>query len=245
MNSRIRRSFELVKQAREASLTADEIFESKPKITNECYWYIMGKYCEAEKHNRKIGQTINEVLEQLGQKFRYSAPALRRFVCYHKAIDCFQLIAPEVASDIISGKLKLSIENVRLLYRKSDSEFWRTVERISAGNEPITHIFPERATKPRNKQTLRPPKAPPNGSNKRNAKVLPKSVKDTPQYNPNAQVEALTYTVPSWVKAIERIFDSENLSKISETARGKLKNELLNLKISTEILIDSMMEVTK
>jgi hypothetical protein len=66
----------------------------------------------------------------------------------------------------------------------------------------------------------------------------PATVKDVPQYDPDAEALSLTYTIPTWVNSIERIFTGCDFSQISFNARYKLRKELTSLICSAETLID-------
>lgn len=216
----ITNSLESAKRCCSLPLTADKFSRIKDRITKACQQYIIGKYCEKEKGNREFGETIHQLHMRLARDFGCSEPTIRRFVSYAKAIDTLQEIVPDIISDMMTEKLVISVENTRILSKRRLPGILLAIEQVKAGKLSVYEIFPERTSKLQ-KETL-----------KKNRRLkLPKvTIKDTPKYDPDAQVAGLTYTIPSWVSAIDRIFMSENLREISKTARNKLTTQLSELK---------------
>ena len=65
------------------------------------------------------------------------------------------------------------------------------------------------------------------------------SVKDMPAYDPDAEVTALTLTVPVWTKSIDRTRTKTDLTAITQKARRNLEEALLELQLNIEqMLID-------
>ena len=65
------------------------------------------------------------------------------------------------------------------------------------------------------------------------------SVKDMPQYDPDAEVSSLTLTIPSWQSSIERTKKTADLSGISDKARGNLIKALKGLRLTIgEMLLE-------
>ena len=67
------------------------------------------------------------------------------------------------------------------------------------------------------------------------------SVKDMPQFDPDAEITGLTLTIPSWGSSIERIRTKTNLSIVSANARVKLIDALHDL----QRIIDDMLVAIK
>jgi hypothetical protein len=68
------------------------------------------------------------------------------------------------------------------------------------------------------------------------------SVKNTPLYDPDAQINALAYTIPSWVSTIDRTFMSSDIHNVSLFARSKLATELIKLRDTADTMIALIME---
>jgi hypothetical protein len=74
------------------------------------------------------------------------------------------------------------------------------------------------------------------GRPKRAATETPRiSIKDTPPYNPNAQINTLAFTIPSWVSIIEKSIATSDFNEISSDAQDKLTEELNKLATTIEI----------
>ena len=67
------------------------------------------------------------------------------------------------------------------------------------------------------------------------------SIKDMPEFDPDAEVVGLTLTIPSWSSSIDRIVHS-NLDIVSDTARLKLHQALLELMDSISEMISAIKE---
>jgi hypothetical protein len=213
------------------SATVEEYCVIKDTISKECRWYIIGKYCERERLNHRGKETREALFMRLGQSFGCSEPTVRRFISYGKAIDHLHAVAPDIVDDIVSGNLIISIENLRSLVKRPHMEMYRTVARIKSGKERIHEIFPERAIKLKKSAIDRKQKA-----------SLVSTVKDTPKYDPDAQVMGLTYTIPSWITAIERIFMSAHICDVTKHARNKLIKELSALENATDLMLELLSE---
>ena len=212
-------------------ISIEKYISIRDMITKECRWYLIGKISERAKQNRGYDESVEEYLARFGKNLGYSEPTLRRFVKYAKSMDCLHSVEPNIALELITGKLRMSVENLISLAKRSRSDIRITVERIKSGDEKLNVIFPERAAK--QDKAL---------SCKRCGNDTKGTVKDTPKYDPDAQVTGLTYTIPSWVSAIDRVFMSENIYVISRTARNKLSKELSSLKEIAILLMGRLSE---
>ena len=179
---------------RDIPISVQEYLSIKDTITKECRWYLIGRISERAKLCREHDETVEQLLARYGQKLDCSEPTLRRFVRYSIAIDYLHAIEPLIASEVISGRLRMSVENLICLANKPCAEISVTVERIKSGDEKLYEIFPERGG--------RYGKRLPDIQIKPNIGV---TVKDTPKYDPDTQVMGLAYTIPSWVNAINRV----------------------------------------
>lgn len=68
------------------------------------------------------------------------------------------------------------------------------------------------------------------------------SVKNMPVFDPDAEINSLALTIPSWVQLLNRTRSTEKLSLITEEGRTNLKNKLRHL-ISVASKLDSALEV--
>ncbi|MBR3378979.1 MAG: hypothetical protein IKG72_02390, partial [Bacillus sp. (in: Bacteria)] len=68
------------------------------------------------------------------------------------------------------------------------------------------------------------------------------SVKDMPEYDPDAEIVGLTLTIPSWEGSIERVIKTANLEKASTKAKHELLDSLKSLLNQIMSIIDAIKE---
>jgi hypothetical protein len=226
MLSTAEKSTNSTKWFRDIPISIQEYLSIKDTITKECRWYLMGRISERAKLNRRHGETIEQLLARYGQELGYSESTLRRFVKYSISIDYLQTVEPAIASEIISGRLRMSVENLICLANKPCMEIPIIVERVKSGDEKLHEIFPEIAA--RYAKIL---------AYKQDKNTIGVTVKNTPKYDPDAQVMGLAYTIPSWVNTINRVLISDNVQVVSKTALKKLIKELSVLKEAVELMM--------
>jgi len=220
------KSINSAKRFRDIPISIQEYQTIKDTITKECRWYLMGRISERAKLYRRHNETIEQLLTRHGQELGCTEPTLRRFVRYSIAIDYLQAAEPAIAAEIISGKLRMSVENLICLANRPCAEIPNIVERIKSGEEKLYEIFPEAAAR----------YGMPSGE-RQEKRSIGITVKDKPKYDPDAQVMGLAYTIPSWVSAINRVMVSDNFRVISKNTLKKLFKELSVLKETVEIMI--------
>ena len=66
-------------------------------------------------------------------------------------------------------------------------------------------------------------------NNEKNDDAVPAkapSIKDMPQYDPDSEVASLALTIPSWISSMKRVSNASDMSKVSDNAKARLRNEL-------------------
>lgn len=64
-------------------------------------------------------------------------------------------------------------------------------------------------------------------------------VKETPVYDPDADISSLAYTIPAWVSSLERTFSLVDFNKITPQARLRVQDELKKLKETIDIMLEA------
>jgi hypothetical protein len=155
-------------------------------------------------------------------------------VAYAKAIDYLQTVAPELVVKILEGNIRLSMENTALLSYKKTSEIFRITELLSNKKNKVADIFPPRGSQTRKVSRPMQPTAP--------IIEKPVTIKDTPIYDADAPIASLSYTIPSWVGAIEKVFMNVDFAAISVKARYRLRKELVVLADTATVMLDRLRE---
>lgn len=163
----------------------------------------------------------------LGAQHNCNRCTVVRYANYAAAIDHLASKAPVLMASILSGQLDLPQKAVIKLPLLSDQE----LRRVS--DEPdvyFAHVLQG------NKQGGRQPRFHMDPDSSLHAR----SVKQMPDYDPDAQVSGLTLTIPSWINSIKRVLDLAELSAISGEALNSLSLQLHQLilisgKLSTAV----------
>ena len=206
-------------------------------ITIECHKYLLGKMCIAVKAKRSKDERVEEIYNEIGSHFGYAYRTLKRFVSYAIAIDLINKKHPHIAADTLNGKSRLGIDDTIALSKKGPTDICVIFERVSCEKTPVLTIFDEQLVL--NAKSKRRPGRP----RKKVDTPARISVKDTPTYSPDAQVNALSYTIPSWVSMVEKTFTHSDFSEISLSARGRLNEELNRLISTAESVMALLVEV--
>ena len=218
--------------------TLDELKYLEKGVTRKCWRYLVGKFCGYENKKRRDGEQAYNAYEELGAIFGYKSSSLKKVVAYAGAIDRLYSILPDVASEILSGEVKISAEDTITL---SWLKFYEINDiMIRRSNEStLTKIIIEEQKALRKKIERR-------GRPRRSIDKAPRtSIKDMPVDDPDSRIKMLIYTVPSWVSMVERAFDASDFNSISSTARSKLAMELEKLTASVETLRELLTEVVQ
>jgi len=212
---------------RDIPFTLDELVNIEGKVTKECWKYLIGKICLSEKSRRNDNERVIAVYERLGRVFGYVYPSLKRLVHYSNAIDRIQTILPDIASDILNGKTRLSLPDTIILAKMEFPEICNVIERLNCEKTSASVIFKDqKAMREKTERRGRPKRSMEEASRA--------TIKDTPTYDPDAQIKALTYTIPSWVSMIERVFHVSDFNEISSSTRNSLAEELSKLTAAVE-----------
>jgi len=220
-------------------LSHDDYAWLEETVSKEFKWYLIGLTCWFAEKKQFYTDDLNGQLtrERIAANSRNSVETMKRYICYTNSIHRVQKVLPDLASHILAGKTRLGLKTVIVLAKQSPDDITIIMRRIARERTPILQIIME--------QIKRPLIYPRKFADGRSTKSTPKSVKDNPRYDPDAQVAGLTFTIPSWIRTINRVQVSDNLHRVSKSACGSLSNELANLKSVIERTFKFLMEEKK
>ena len=226
-------NYELAMKYRNTVINIDDIKSIESNISKECRYYLIGLLAQQEKQRIKSGEATKTAIRKVGESFGYSDASLLRCCQYIRAIANLEKHIPEIIPLIFENHTRLSIENTINLSNKQPDEIRKIIRKLDDKKLQINEIFPEHLShRPGIRHnTIRKPLKKPEST-----------VKEMPDYDPDAQVSSLTFTVPSWVAAIDKTFMNTNFNEISIKARYKFKKELTALKDTIEIVLSMTME---
>ena len=225
----------------------------KRALSEEAKKYLIGKHFEAERHIKRnsaafqphkavpkhMGQfkesgerkyeTRRETAVRLGKEHHISGTTIQRYWKYSQALDAIAKSAPEITRQILSGNYKMTIASIHALARMNPSQL-RELSQDFGINLPAFIRYgnsrknlTRRATSKYEGQAVRPP-----------------AIKTMPAFDPDAEVTALTLTIPSWISSVDRIKASTDLRAVSRSARSDLKAVLTALRIKAQELLDEI-----
>ena len=165
--------------------------------------------------------------KRIGDENHVSHGTVLKYASYTRALESIGAKVPELVPKILSGRYKVSHKNVVDLSKLSSEELKKVNVRLNRSNNPYFQYNQSRTAI----------------SNVMNKPTPPvKSIKDMPDFDPDAEVTELTLTIPTWISSITRTQNNANLEIISQAARIKLSDALQSLNKSIEIML-SLLEV--
>lgn len=224
-------------------------------ISDETRRYLIGKRHDMEKligvyknasgvnqHTRNEVWTQNDTKptfdesatrtrERLGREYNVAPSSVQRFSLYAQAVDIIAKEAPEFHEKIISGQLKVTQESVVKIARLSPPEIQRIGEELMENPNAYMVYTNERGKMRKNT---------PNSIQL--AQMNIGAIKEMPEYDPDAEILSLAFTVPSWISSINRVRASAKFPEISDKAREKIKVALDELKVAIDTIIHAIKE---
>lgn len=208
-------------------------------ITDETRKFLIGKQFEAEKlvSKRTVEQVTsmemsstsirgpkrkphNFTSEKIAHDNHISHGTVEKYAIYSRAIDTIAKKCPSIVKNILSGRYKVSHNNILELAKMSPEELRKVSRRIERSSKSFIKYKSMRTEIQNCADTDSPDEYSP-------------SVKDMPTYDPDSEITGLTLTIPSWGSSIDRVLSKSDLGSVSRPAREKLTDALLSL---TEII---------
>ena len=229
-------SANIVMLYKDIPFSLDEIAPLEKTVTGECWRYLIGKYCKRANDNRSDNERVRDIYDELGTIFGYTRASLKKVVTYAGAIDRIHRLLPDVAHELLNGEVKISAEDTNTLSKLKFHEIndvvlrrktERTITKKLISEQKALRKIPEKRGRPKRAKN----------------EIYGISIKDVPAHDPDARINALMYTIPSWIGMTEWVFDDSELERVSESARNRLIRELNKLSVAAEKLVALLTEV--
>lgn len=163
--------------------------------------------------------------EKIAQKYNVSYGTVQKYAAFARSLKIVELKEPALVHKILSGRYRVSHKNFVSLAKLSASELKDINKRLDRGINPVLNYRSTRTI-------LSEPLSNQNGA----------TVKDMPSYDPDAQITALTLTVPSWVSSIQRAKNNTDFTMVSDFAAKNLCFALNSLIDTTNEILDIIEE---
>lgn len=226
-------------------------------ISDEARKYLIGKRYEAEKiiaakrnyngwnqyrKREQSGDLPYEVIDpdaqqekirtsqRIGEEYHLAHGTVEKYGTYSKAVDQIAKKDPSMLPRILSGRYKISHDNVVALSRMSAAEVRKFGRQMKAMKKCSAYIPYGVARTQLGQVAPEPPVQ------------LQTAIKNMPDFDPDAEITGLTLTIPSWASSISRTQSNTDLSNISLKARMNLEHALFNLQATIEELLRAIKE---
>ncbi|OGO88567.1 MAG: hypothetical protein A2Y15_06480 [Clostridiales bacterium GWF2_36_10] len=158
------------------------------------------------------------------------------YAIYTRALETIGQKAPEMVPKILSGRYKISHKNVVDLALLTSDEIKKVGRRIERSQQPFVQY---NSTRQEIQNTMG--QASSNDSPSNPSPSNP-SVKDMPAFDPDAEITALTLTIPSWASSIKRTRTNTDFDRISNYAKDKLTETLIDLQHTISKMLSAIKE---
>lgn len=174
--------------------------------------------------------SLTRTAEILASQYHVSAATVRKYATYATMMDQLYSMEPALAAKVMRGEIYIGYDNLLEVTSMNAGDVVRLSKYFLEGPDrrPTYTKFKAMLEKSREKpQQAVPP---------------PGSIKEMPEYDPDAEVSSLALTIPSWIGSIQRAERNSDFFKITERARAKLIYELNNLIFTANNTISALKE---
>ena len=165
---------------------------------------------------------------RLANEYCVSADTIDKYGRCAKAIDIIAEKDIALAKMLISGKYRIAQSVIVAIAKRTPQEMEKIRKNIAA-EEPLGEGMRSRLKGRTPPKVSRPPTYEPPARRV--------SVKDKPQRDPDAEINRLSLTLPTWTGSIERAYDVSDMNEVSDEALDRLEKVLSkHYKTVTEML---------
>ena len=176
--------------------------------------------CSNTDNYREISR--HKTAQKIADENHVTHVTVSKYAHFSKAVDTIGEKVPEIVPKILSGNYKISHNNLLELAEMTPAD----IRKVNDKMENFSKIFIPYS---QSRNIMQNPNTP--------TETHKPSVKDMPEFDPDANYIKLALTVPSWVNIIIKTKDATDISIVSDRAKQKLTNVLTELQsISTQLL---------
>ncbi|MGM9601552.1 MAG: hypothetical protein ACI3W5_08215 [Faecousia sp.] len=199
---------------------------------------VAAKFRNARGTNQYSGVSEKDIAsgrytsKRIAEQQHISHGTVQKYAEYTRALEAIGKKDPDLVPKILSGRYKISHNNIVALSRLSPQELKSVIRRIEQVQQPFIQYSTAR------KEILSPSLP----SQVAGEQVAVPSVKDAPVFDPDAELIGLTLTIPSWGSSIERAMSNADLSLASKSAKYKLIDALTYLRLKIDDVLSAIKE---
>ena len=180
----------------------------------------INQYCDTDdlspddlKSKEGDSESAHKTAQRIAEDNHLSAATVLKYSIYTRALEEIGSKEPELVPKILSGRYKISHNNIVDMSKLSPDDLQKVNKRLNRSKNPYFKYNKSRDAISKVKTTQETPQ-----------------VKQMPDYDPDAEVTELTLTMPSWISSIKRAETNADLSGISFGAKNRLIDSLWELK---------------
>lgn len=200
---------------------------SRRNLTREAYKYLIGKRYDAEKAAMRnvFGKNQYSVPDRFGSgtarktscrlagEYHLTHTTVERYGKFSRSLDRIEHAKPGILPSILSGQCRISQRNIGLLGGMKEEQIRSVLDTVRDAGIPASL----RETGELIRQREEP-----------DEKQLDMRIKEMPGYDPDAEVNGLMFTIPTWISMITRLYGTPAHCASAE-ARRKMMCTLSDL----------------
>lgn len=163
--------------------------------------------------------SVGRIKERIAKEYHLNRCSVSRYSLYAQAIDYIAAMAPETANQILAGEMKTLMEAVMECNGKTENEMAKL---LTASRESMSAKRTAFAEEEIARDT---------------------TVKDMPVYDPDAEINSLALTIPSWISSINRTHSMAKFPLLTPKGRKQLEQELYQLQKAIQVMLYALKEV--
>ena len=171
------------------------------------------------------------VVLRLASEYRIHPDTLVRYHSFGKKLDQLENMFPGVRARVLTGKLDIQLNQISAVLEMPQKQL----------REMIDNPRCRKLTVPKDET---PPNKPVSNRRKRSKIILQTAIKQTPEYDPDAVLRGLSYTVATWRKTLTQTREKPLLQTATESEKKQICTMLQELTAETNKLIHHLEEDT-
>ena len=213
-------------------------------LTNTNKKYLIGKKYNAEKIliSRQLSSTNKSHIsgasiaaKKVSEECNVAMATVHKYSAYSHALDIIDEKVPDLVKRVRSGQLWISQANIIELSGLSKEQL------LSLNNYLLAEKIEHLSYHDMKRELLWNNYAKPMLEKKSSVSIP--SIRNLPQFDPDAEIASLTLTIPSWNSSIERVLKVSDFKIASDTAKNKLKYQLMCLISTTNTILKKLEEI--
>ena len=206
---------------------SEKIINSRKNANGNNQYGSEDDYVQGQSEIKPYSErSVHKTAQRISEENHISPGTVLKYAQYTRALEVIGSKEPELVPKILSGRYKIAHKNVIKMSELTEKELKTVNKHLNRSRNPYFKCNQSR-----------------NLLNNAYDEILSgPSIKDMPDFDPDAEVTELTLTIPTWNSSIKRTQTNADLSIISQTAREKLQSALQSLRDEVDIMLTLIKE---